>query len=278
MIIDTHEHCFSPKTMDCWAASRMPEFEKNNIKFIEISIDCFDIDDMIAVITKHSPCIGVVPGAHPKLITGDTDIDIVFDYVKDRLSLYRSCVLGIKTGLDYHWVKDEKAQEKQRLLLMHFLQYATEHVLPVVLHVRSNDDEPMQADEDILSILSGMKYTGKMVLHCFHGNSELVSHYLETNENTYFGIGGSITYPSCEELINAVKNMPDDRILLETDGPYIKPYYPDMSRPPGKRNSSLNLPIVIDKLSSILGMSSSELETMTAQNACEFYNLDINAI
>lgn len=181
----------------------MTEFEKYHIKFVEISIDCYDIDDMTAAITKYRPCIGVV------------------------------------------------------------------------LHVRSRTDEEelFQADEDLLAILNQMKFREPMVLHCFSGNANLAARYLRENEHTYFGIGGTITFPGNEMLEAAVQAIPANRLLLETDGPYLKPFYPDGTRPPGKRNSSLNLPIIIDKLASILAMTPMEVEKLTAENACEFYKL-----
>lgn len=278
MIIDTHQHCFSSKTKDCWAASRMIEFEKYNIKFVEIGINCFDIDNMIRAITKYTPCIGVVLGEHPKQITIDTDTEKIFCYVKEKVMHYKTHVLGIKTGLDYFWVEDEELRKKQRALLQFFLQYAEEQRLPIISHVRSRDDDPFCADKDMVSILSKMKYKGRIVLHCFNGTKELASKYLAINDNIYFGIGGAITFPAREKLIEAVKIIPRNRILLETDGPYMKPFYPDMARPQGKKNSSLNLPIVINKLAEVLDILPSRVEEMTAKNACEFYGLNLNIL
>lgn len=273
MIIDTHEHCFSAGTMDCWAADRMPEFERKNIKFVECSINCFDIDDMIAVVTKYNPCLGVVVGEHPKLIAADTDIEKIFCYVKGKAALYKKDVLGIKTGLDYYRVEDETARIKQQELLRKFLLYAKKEDLPVVLHIRSSQDDPGRADLDLQSVLSDVGFSGRMVLHCFSGNEETVSRCLELNPNVFFGIGGAVTYPEYGELIKAVKIMPKKRILLETDGPYMKPFYPDLTRPAGKQNSSLNLPIVIDKLALVLKMEPDEIENLTAENAGGFYGL-----
>ncbi len=273
MIIDTHEHCYNPKTMDCWAANRMPEFENRDIKFVEIGINCFDIDDMIEVITKYKPCLGVVLGEHPKFITKDTDVESIFTYVIDRLLLYRNHVLGIKTGLDYHWVTDESAKGKQQELLKKFLRYAKEEKLPVVLHIRSHEDDPEAADLDMFSILQEVDFSSKMVLHCFTGNDSIAMRYLEINPNTYFGIGGAITHQECSALVAAVNAIPRQRILLETDGPYMKPFYPDMTRPAGKRNLSLNLPIVIDRLAAVLGSTSVEIENITSKNAYDFYYL-----
>lgn len=271
MIIDTHVHYFNPKNKECWAANRMAEFEARGIKFVEISIDCFDIDNMAAVITKYSSCLGVVLGEHPKQVTADLDIEKVFVHVRERLEIYKDHALGIKTGLDYYRVEDDRARWKQRKLLRMFLECAKDEKLPVILHVRSHEDKSADADKDMLSVLSETQFKGKMVLHCFSGDRELASRYLAGNENTYFGIGGVLTYPDCSGLTEAIKEIPRDRILLETDGPYMKPFYPDGTRTAGKKNSSLHLPVIIDKIAAVLGISPKEVEDLTTKNACEFY-------
>ena len=199
------------------------------------------------------------------------DIEKVFVHVRERLEIYKDHALGIKTGLDYYRVEDDRARWKQRELLRMFLECAKDEKLPVVLHVRSQEDKSADADKDILSVLSETQFKGKMVLHCFSGERELASRYLAGNENTYFGIGGVLTFPDCGGLTEAVKEIPRDRILLETDGPYMKPFYMDGTRVAGKKNSSLNLPVIIDKIATVLGISPKEVEDLTTKNACEFY-------
>lgn len=275
MIIDTHEHTFDAKTLQCWAASRIPDFEKNNVYYVEISINCFDIDDMAAIVTKNTPCLGIVPGQHPKLVSEDTDVKKIFSYVVNRLNIYNDHVLGLKTGLDYQWGENSKARSNQRELLTLFLEYAKDKHMPVVLHVRSHENEPEKADDDVIAALLCTGFDGKIVLHCFNGNKDIVRRYLEVNKNTYFGLGGVITYPGSQDTLEAIKNIPRTRILLETDGPYLKPFHPDGSRPVGKKNSSLNLPIVIEKIAETIGIEATEVEEITTRNACDFYNLRI---
>lgn len=251
----------------------MHDFQERDIKFLEIGIDYLDLDEIFAVMPQYSPCLGVVPGVHPKLITVDSETEEIFKFVENRISLYRKYVQGVKTGLDYHWVEDEAAQQNQRILLKQFIEYAEDEKLPVVLHIRSNINNPFKAEYDLFTLLSELHFTGKMIVHCFCGNSELVFKYLSLNRNTYFGIGGTITYPDCTDLEEAVKVIPRDRLLLETDGPYIKPFFPDRTRPIGKRNSSFNLPIVIKKLANVLGQEPQEIEDMTAKNAMECFSI-----
>lgn len=274
MLIDTHEHCFCSETGKIQNGELMNVFEMNNIQFVEIGIDCYDIDAMIAAVENEKVCIGAVLGEHPKLITADAEIEKIFDYVKERVVRYRHQVRGIKTGLDYYRVTDGCARGNQRKLLKMFLEYASEEKLSVVLHVRAEKwgRGLCDADVDLLAAINEVSYKEKMVIHCFDGTPEKAAKYLEVNNNTYFGIGGLITYQGREMLIEAVKSIPKERILLESDGPYVKPFYPDGRRPRGN-NSSINLPLVVSKLAEIWEMTTDEVEEMALRNAYEFYGM-----
>ena len=126
MVIDTHVHYYNPQSKKCWIADRIQEFTENNIRFVEISINCFDTNDMMTIMNRYDPCLVVVIGEHPKLVTADTDIQKIFRYIKDHLTNNGTKVLGIKTGLDYHWGEDRAARQKQQELLRMFLEYAKE--------------------------------------------------------------------------------------------------------------------------------------------------------
>lgn len=281
MIIDTHTHYYNPKTKKLWTDSHMDELEKKDIKFAEICMDCYEADAMIAAISKCKSCIGLVLGHHPKYITTDTDIYSICNYLIERIVMYEGQIIGLKTGLDYYWITDERARKKQKEMLQFAINCAKRYNLPLILHVRGQTDceeGQVQAEQDVLGILKQNDFRGSLVIHCFSGNAALVNRCLSENENTYFGIGGMITYPDSEELISAVRMIPRNRLLLETDSPYIKPFYPNMERVPGKKNSSLNLPVIIRTLASILECTPIEAENLTARNAVEFYRLKMDEI
>ncbi|MCI6422432.1 MAG: TatD family hydrolase [Blautia sp.] len=272
LIIDTHVHSFNPKTRNCWAKTQIDEMKKQRIRFMEIPINIDDFEDMAGVMSNFDSCMGIGVGQHPKLISAGTNVDELMEKVNHYVYEYRDKIRLIKTGLDYYRVTDETSQKKQRETLRRMLMCAQRNQLPVVLHIRSNDKEIHKADYDLMKILEEMDYKDKAVIHCYHGESFLTEEYLTLSAQIYFGIGGAITFEENQALCQAIVSMPKERILLETDAPYIKPCYPDGTRPKGKKNSPLNLPIIIEKLAEIYGMDYEEIVEQTTQNATRFYN------
>ena len=113
------------------------------------------------------------------------------------------------------------------------------------------------------------KYASKElggVLHCFNASAHLLP---LANMNFYFGIGGVVTFKNAKKLKEAAAELPIERILLETDCPYLAP---EPYR--GKRNSSLYLPQVVAALAELKGLSCQEIEDITWHNGCRFYGLE----
>jgi len=143
---------------------------------------------------------------------------------------------------------------------------------PVILHVRD-------AHEDALRILRwhpARKMSG--VIHCFTGNWEVAQEYLKLGY--HFGIGGSILQQEerAKDLWEAVKNIPLDKILVETDAPFILPYCKDVIQPKllrRARNTSLILPAVVDKVAELKGIASDTVETETTKNAVRLFALAV---
>lgn len=165
-----------------------------------------------------------------------------------------------ETGLDYHYPEPEAALQKEwfeRQLLL-----ACETKLPVVIHSR-------EAAKDTLDIMKATNAgeTGGVV-HCFSYGKEMAREYL--NMDFYFGIGGVITFQNAKKLKEAVEYIPMEKILLETDSPYLAPQ-PHR----GERNTSLNLPYVAEAIAQLKGISREEVERVTEENARRLFNLTI---
>ena len=137
---------------------------------------------------------------------------------------------------------------------------AREVKLPVVIHSRD-------AAQDTLDIIR-TESAGEMggVIHCFSYGIEMAKEYL--NMGFYLGIGGVLTFNNAKKLKEVVAYMPLERIVLETDCPYLSPV-PNR----GKRNSSLNLPYVVQAISAIKGVSSEEIVRVTERNARALYQI-----
>lgn len=203
----------------------------------------------------------------------------IFEKWSDRrkLDAYASepGVIAIgETGLDYHFKREEQHRLKQHAWFVYQLNLAKKRKLPVILHVRD-------AHRDALRVLKwhpARKLGG--VIHCFYGSREIAKQYLKLGY--HIGIGGSVLQPEerAKDLWEALADIPLDRILVETDAPYILPYCKDVL--PGKqlrraRNTSLILPAVIEKIAELKGVAPEEVERATAENAIRLFKLQIGS-
>ncbi|MDE7232374.1 MAG: TatD family hydrolase, partial [Lachnospiraceae bacterium] len=163
-----------------------------------------------------------------------------------------------ETGLDYHY--PEPAVTLQKEWFARQLTLAREVKLPVIIHSR-------EAAKDTLDIMQALR-AGEIggVVHCFSYAKEMAREYL--NMDYYFGIGGVITFKNAKKLKEAVEYIPIDKILLETDSPYLSP---EPHR--GERNSSLNLPYVAKEIAAIKGLSYEEVVECTEENARRLFGL-----
>lgn len=204
---------------------------------------------------KKYPFVYGAVGVHPSE-TEELN-DNLMDWLKHVSGEKKVVAIG-EIGLDYYW--KEPDPEIQKHWFVRQLQLAREVKLPVIIHSRD-------AAQDTLDIMKAEK-AGEIggVIHCFSYGIEMAREYL--NMGFYLGIGGVVTFNNGRKLKEVVEYMPLDRIVLETDCPYLSPV-PNR----GKRNSSLNLLYVAEAISQIKGISPEEVIKITNQNARNLYRL-----
>ena len=201
----------------------------------------------------------------------------IFEKWSDRhkLAAYANThgVIAIgEIGLDYHYKREEQHRVKQHIWFVYQLNLARKMKLPVILHVRD-------IHEDALRILRWhpvRKLGG--VIHCFYGSKEIAEQYLKLGY--HIGIGGSVLQleERAKDLWEAIPHIPLDRILVETDAPFILPYCKDVIQPKllrRARNTSLILPAVINKIAELKGLPADEVEQATTENVIRLFNLPI---
>ena len=189
--------------------------------------------------------MGVHPGETEEL--SETGIA----WLREQCSRDKVVAVG-EIGLDYYWKEPEEAVQKRWFERQ--LELAREVALPVIIHSRD-------AAKDTLDMMQALHAEGMGgVVHCYSYTKELAREYL--NMDFYFGIGGVITFKNAKKLKEAVAYIPLDKILLETDSPYLAP---EPNR--GKRNSSLNLPYIAQAVAELKGVSREEVEEATSRNA-----------
>lgn len=156
-----------------------------------------------------------------------------------------------ETGLDYHYPEPEAALQKEWFERQ--LMLARETKLPVIIHSREAAKDTL----DMMQALHAEEMGG--VVHCYSYTKEMAREYL--NMGFYFGIGGVITFKNAKKLKETVEYIPMEKILLETDSPYLAP---EPNR--GRRNSSLNLPYVAQEVAKLKGVPYEEVVEITKKN------------
>lgn len=180
------------------------------------------------------------------------------DWLREAASDPKAVAIG-EIGLDYYW--DTPSRDIQKKWFRAQLGLARELDMPIIIHSRDG----AQDTYDIMKEEGGE--TLKAVIHCFSYEKEMAKKFLDLGY--YIGIGGVLTYKNARKQKEVLAEMPLDRLLLETDCPYLTPV-PHR----GKRNSSLHLPLVIKEMAAIRGVTEQEIEDITFSNACEFYRIE----
>ena len=170
-----------------------------------------------------------------------------------ELAKHEKCVAIGEIGLDYYWVKDNK--EEQKRFFEEQLTLANELDLPVIIHSRD-------AHNDTLEILK--KHKPKGVLHCFSGSVEVMNEALKLG--MYIGLGGAVTFKNARVPLEVAKSVPLERLLLETDCPYMTPV-PFR----GKRNQSTYISYVAEKIAEVKNLTKEEVLTAANNNAHKLF-------
>lgn len=205
-------------------------------------------------LAESRPWLFAAAGLHPEDCAGCTDRD--FDAVRDLCGHEKVVAIG-EIGLDYYWVENPP-REFQQQVFRRQLELALELDMPVIIHDR-------EAHGDSLAIVK--EYPGlRGVFHCFSGSPEMAAELLK--RGWYLGFDGPITYKNAKRAPEVAAMTPLDRILVETDSPYMTPV-PFR----GKRNDSRYLPYVLEKLAEWKGVTTEEMTDITFANGKRLFGI-----
>ena len=257
MIIDTHIHLDDPRYTD-------------------------DLDDVLDRAAEAGVGAFVIPGADPRTLPraiaiAETYENVYFavgvhPYDMERFdeTLFREfldhpkCVAVGECGLDYYRLEGDeaaKAREKARQadVFRAQIRLAKDYAKPLIVHIRD-------ASHDARTILEaeGAGAVGG-VLHCYNADEELL---VLAGQRFYYGIGGVLTFKNARRLVQVLPKIPKERLLIETDGPYLTPH-PYR----GKRNEPAYTRLVAEKMAEILGTDVREIEARTTANARELFGI-----
>ena len=183
------------------------------------------------------------------------DIDEISQIVKNNNS--KKLVAIGEIGLDYYWNKENKDLQKQAFIKQ--IELANELELPIVIHSRD-------ASVDTLDIIRNNKVKKAGIFHCCQLNKELVRQALELGY--YISFAGPITFKNSKNAPEIIKMVPMDRILIETDSPYLSP---EPNR--GKRNDCRNVKYVAQKIADVKGITIEEVAQKTYENEMRIFNI-----
>ena len=256
MIFDSHAH-YDDGRFDTDRERLLSSFPEHRIgAVINVCADASSLESTPALADAYGFVYAAV-GIHPSEIADLNDA--VLDRMRQLSRREKTVAIG-EIGLDYYWEKDLKVRESQRFWFERQLSLAKETGLPVIIHSRD-------AAKDTFAIMqkaAADQIPG--VIHCYSYSAEQAAEYVRMGY--YIGIGGVVTFTNGRKLRETVETVPLDRILLETDAPYLAP---EPYR--GERNSSLLLPSVVQTIGEIKGLSPKEVEDATWHNACALFGL-----
>lgn len=259
--IDTHAHYDSKKFKD---QKILTSLEENVIHIVNLGTNMNSNKTTLDLINKYSYIWGMIGFFPTDTYLLETEL---CSNAEENLKVYlkqleHEKILGIgEIGLDYHWncvgpigqqTKGEQAREIQKKWLKYQIDLSIEKKLPISLHSRD-------AEDDTATILNNYSSLAGVV-HCFSYGIKSADLYL--NKGLYLGIGGTSTYKSNKELLEVIKMCPIERILLETDAPYLSPE-------PVRReiNNSSYIKYVIDNICNIKGLTREDVISKTNDNA-----------
>lgn len=247
MIFESHAH-YDDKSFDPDREALFKEFERNQIGCIINIASNLESSRKSIEIAKKYPFIYTSVGVHPHDVADMKEKHL--EYLI-HFAAYEKVVAIGEIGLDYYYQHSPKSVQK--LWFREQLKIAKELELPVVIHSR-------EAAKDCYDILSSAELSDKKgVIHCYSGSKEMALDYVKAG--FYIGIGGVVTFKNAKKLIEVVEAIPLTNILIETDAPYLAP---EPYR--GKRNNSLYLKPIIEKIAFVKGVSAAEVEEITYQN------------
>jgi len=195
-------------------------------------------------------------GIHPY------DADSYDEKMMEEFSKHPKCIAIGECGLDYFRLPEDEEEkkaniEKQKEVFIAQIEFAKKVKKPLIIHVRESSNDSRQ----ILMDYNAKEVGG--VLHCYNASEHLLP---LTEHGFYYGIGGVLTFKNAKKLVDVLPKVPKDRLIIETDAPYLTPH-PHR----GKRNEPYYTVFVADKMAELLELSRDEIEELTTTNAKQLF-------
>ena len=252
MIFDTHAH-YDDKAFDEDRDELLASMPEKGVGLIlDPGCDVISSKTALALSEKY-PYVYAAVGIHPEELGEDPHSAL--EEIR-KLAEHKKCRAIGEIGLDYYW--DVSRKEEQKEIFAAQLALACELDLPVIVHDR-------EAHGDCLEIVSRFPVS-RGVFHCFSGSAETAEELLQ--RGWYLGFDGPVTYKNARKALEVLAITPLERLLVETDSPYMSPV--PMR---GKRNDSSNLVYIINKIAEVKGLAPEEIKRITFENGKRLFGI-----
>ncbi len=251
MYFDSHAH-YDDVQYDEDRYKLIEEMHQNGVDYIINSCDSMENAKKAIALAEKYDFIYANVGVHPAEVENMTEQDL------ETLAKYATNpkVVAIgEIGLDYHY-EDNPSKEKQQYWFKRQLDLTADLDMPVVVHSRD-------AAQDTFDIIKASRVR-KGLIHAFSGSKELAQEYIKMG--FYISVGGVVTFKNAKRLVEVVENISIDKILVETDSPYLSP-----TPLRGTRNNSQNLQYIVEKIAQIKQIPSQIVAQKTKENALRVF-------
>lgn len=255
MLFDSHAH-YDDERFNDDRYELLDSMAANNVGYIMNSCSSTEDIPKIFELAKRYPFVYLSVGIHPHEAEGTTEEDV--DILRKACENPKVKAIG-EIGLDYYY--DNSPRDVQKKWFARQIELARELSLPIAVHDRDAHADTM----DILKSFDMRDIGGEF--HCFAGSKEMAREVLDMG--MYIAFGGSLTFKKSVRPKEVASYVPLDRILIETDCPYLTP---EPHR--GKRNNSIYMKHVVDMLAEIKGVSAEIIEKATLENAKRCFKID----
>lgn len=258
-MIDTHTHLYLEEFAPDYVAAVERAIAANIEMMVFPNVDINTVEPMRRLRSRYPNEIYMAIGLHPTEVNGEdinTQLQFVIEELNSRPEDYKA--IG-EIGIDLYW--DKQYREEQLEILKRQMMIASERDMPVIIHCREGLNE-------VLEVIDGLEKVPRGVFHSFGGTIEDVER-IRRRGDFYFGINGIVTFKNCS-LRDVLPTIGIDRILLETDSPYLAPV-PHR----GKRNESAYMIHTAGYIASIMGVTIEEVDAITTTSARDLFDINI---
>lgn len=255
MWIDSHAHFCDKRYLEDFATyvKRMEQASVKRVLIITLSLEEYET---ALALQQQYPFLDIAYGIHPEAVNeiNQSDWDIMLDILKQG----KIIAIG-EIGLDYYWVKDNK--ELQKEVFQRQLELSKEFNLPVLIHMRD-------ASQDTYQILKVANLKAGGIMHCYGGSLEMAYQFIDLG--FYISTAGVVTFKNAKTIKEVIRNIPLDKILIETDSPFLTP---EPFR--GKQNEPSYVAYVGEAVAALKELPISEVSSKLFENYQRLFKLKI---